>query len=75
MRNLVIFALCLLIGGALGYGVRAPEDKIIPHTLVSDTILSGMHYTIYTEPRTGDLVVVNSTIDSLKVLMFKSQIK
>ena len=74
IRNNIIFGFLLPAAFFIGYDL-APKAEQTPHATVSDTTLSGMHYIIYTEPRTGDLVVVNSTIDSLRVQMFSKQIK
>ncbi|MBV5347904.1 hypothetical protein JZU46_06800 [bacterium] len=73
--DLFIWFFLILFGMSLGYRPSIKEAPDTPHATVSDTTLSGMHYIIYTEPRTGDLVVVNSTIDSLRVQMFSKQIK
>ena len=51
-----------------------PQQETI-HPSRHDTTLSGMHYAIWTEPRTGDIYVINVTLDSLRNLMFKDQIK
>ena len=73
--DLFLWILFAVLGFIGGYSANPTETEQVPHVTVSDTTLSGMHYIIYTEPRTGDLVVVNSTIDSLRVQMFNSQIK
>ena len=73
--DLFIWFFLILFGMSLGYRLSIEKEPDTPHATVSDTTLSGMHYVIYTEPRTGDLVVVNSTIDSLRVQMFGKQIK
>jgi hypothetical protein len=41
----------------------------------NDTTISGMRYIIWVEPRTGDLFVVNATIDSIKATMFNNQLQ
>lgn len=57
------------------YTDNIPKTKpdILPSRL--DTTIGGMHYAIWTEPRTGDLVVVNISIDSVRNIMFNNQIK
>jgi len=70
----LIFAFLGFVCGWASFSSDINTSKA-PIANVSDTTLSGMHYVIWTEPRTGDLVVCNTTIDSLKVIMFKSQIK
>lgn len=68
--GLILILLYALATGKVTHE-RAADIQPVRH----DTILSGMHYAIFTEARTGDVYVVNITLDSLRAIMFNKQIK